>query len=140
MFEPKPYLLLIDDDQDDLDMFSSALRGKGMEVKTFASSTNALFYLRLMSDTKELPSLIIMDYNMPNKNGQEMLLSIKGNADTRHIPVVMCSTSMGEPLRGKLLEAGALDCFSKPWTHQELNKQVEIFEELNYSFLSKQSA
>jgi CheY-like chemotaxis protein len=140
MLEPKPYIMLIDDDQDDLDMFSSGLRGKGVNVKTFDSSTNALFYLTLMSETKELPSLIIMDYNMPQKNGQELLLSIKSNVDTKHIPVVMYSTSMPDLLRRQLLDSGAVDCFLKPWTHQEVNNQVEIFGELNYSFLSKKLA
>jgi CheY-like chemotaxis protein len=131
---------LIDDDEDDVEMFSSRLRLKGVEVKTFVSSTNALFYLRLMADTKEFPSLIIMDYSMPIKNGHETLLSIKSNTDTRHIQVVMYSTSMDEPLKGELLRAGALDCFSKPWTYQELTKQVEIIEELTYSFISKKTA
>jgi CheY-like chemotaxis protein len=140
MLEPKPYIMLIDDDQDDLDMFSSGLRGKGVNVKTFDSSTNALFYLALMSETKELPSLIIMDYNMPQKNGQEVLLSIKNNADTKNIPVIMYSTSMPDFLREQLSESGASDCFLKPWTRQEFNSQVEIFEELNYSFLSKKLA
>jgi CheY-like chemotaxis protein len=137
MIEPRPYVLLIDDDEDDLEMFSSGLEKKGIKVKTYDSSTKALFYLTLMSETKELPSLIIMDYNMPRKNGLEVLLSIKSNADTKHIPVVMYSTSMPDLLREQLSDAGALDCFLKPWTLQQLNNQVEIFEELNYSFLSK---
>jgi CheY-like chemotaxis protein len=140
MFEPKPYILLIDDDQDDLDLFSSGLQGKGMEVKTFDSSTKALFYLTLMSETRELPSFIIMDYNMPKKNGHQVLLLIKNNAETKHIPVVMYSTSMADDLRQQLIDAGAFDCFIKPWTGQELNTQVELFKHLNNSFLSKEPA
>jgi len=140
MIEPRTYVLMIDDDQDDLEMFSSGLKKKGIRVKTFDSSTKALFYLTLMSETKELPSLIIMDYNMPRKNGLEVLKSIKKNVATKHIPVAMYSTSMPDLLREQLSEAGALDCFLKPWTHQELTSQVEIFEELNHSFLSKEVA
>jgi response regulator RpfG family c-di-GMP phosphodiesterase len=136
MIEPQPYILLIDDDEDDLEMFSSGLEKKGIKVKTFDSSAKALFYLTLMSDNKELPSLIIMDYNMPKKNGQQVLLSIKENADTKHIPVVMYSTSMPDLLRKQLANAGALDCFSKPWNTKELNTQVEIFHELTNSFIS----
>lgn len=136
MIEPQPYILLIDDDEDDLEMFSSGLEKKGIKVKTFDSSTKALFYLMLMSDNKELPSLIIMDYNMPKKNGQQALLSIKENADTKHIPVVMYSTSMPDPLRKQLSNAGAVGCFSKPWNTKELNTQVEIFHGLAYSFIS----
>jgi CheY-like chemotaxis protein len=131
-----PYILLIDDDEDDLEMFSSELEKKGIKVKTFDSSTKALFFLTLMSGNDELPSLIIMDYNMPKKNGQQVLLLIKDSVDTKDIPVVMYSTSMSAVLKEQLSNAGALDCFSKPWTRQELNTQVEIFRELACSFLT----
>jgi CheY-like chemotaxis protein len=136
MHELQPYILLIDDDEDDLEMFSSELKKKGIKVKIFDSSTKALFYLTLMSGVRELPSLIIMDYNMPKKNGQQVLLLIKDNAETKDIPVVMFSTGMGFVLKNQLLEDGALDCFDKPWTHHELTTQVDIFQELAYSFSS----
>jgi CheY-like chemotaxis protein len=136
MIEPQPYILLIDDDEDDLEMFSSGLKKKGIKVKTFDSSAKALLYLTLMSDSKDLPLLIIMDYNMPKKNGQQVLSMIKDNAETKDIPVVMYSTSMPDLLRTQLANAGALDCFSKPWNTKELNTQVEIFHELAYSFIS----
>jgi CheY-like chemotaxis protein len=136
MIEPQPYILIIDDDEDDLEMFSSGLKKKGIKVKTFDSSTKALFYLTLMSDSKDLPSLIIMDYNMPKKNGHQVLSLIKDNGDTKDIPVVMYSTSMPDLLRTQLSNAGALGCFSKPWNTKELNTQVEIFQDLAYSSIS----
>jgi CheY-like chemotaxis protein len=136
MHEPQPYILLIDDDEDDLEMYSSGLEKKGIKVKTFDSSTKALFYLTLMSENREPPSLIIMDYNMPKKNGQQVLSLIKDNADTKDIPVVIYSTSMPDLLKKQLSDAGALDCFSKPWTHHEFNSQVGIFQEMAYSFIS----
>ncbi|HWI91549.1 MAG TPA: response regulator [Flavisolibacter sp.] len=136
MHEQQPYILLIDDDEDDIEMFSSGLEKKGIKVKTFDSSTKALFYLTLMSGNVDLPSLIIMDYNMPVKNGQQVLSLIKNNADTKDITVVMYSTSMSGTLKMQLLEAGALDCFDKPWTRQELNTQIEKFYELAYSSIS----
>ena len=136
MIEPQPYILLIDDDEDDLEMFSSGLEKKGIKVKTFDSSTKALFYLSLMSGTSQLPSLIIMDYNMPKKNGLQVLLLIKDNADTKNIPVVMFSTDMTDLSRKQLSDAGALDCFSKPWTNYEFNDRVEAFHDLMNLFNS----
>jgi two-component system, chemotaxis family, response regulator Rcp1 len=94
MYEQQPYVLLIDDDEDDLEVFSSGLELKGTRVKTFTSSSKALFYLTLMSGTMELPSLIILDYNMPKKNGHQVLLALKANRDTENIPVVLYSTNM----------------------------------------------
>jgi response regulator RpfG family c-di-GMP phosphodiesterase len=135
MYEPEPYILLIDDDEDDLEMLSSALEKKGIKVKTFDSSVKAVFYLSLMSGNRELPSFIIMDYNMPRKNGYEVLLLLKNNIDTAQIPVVIYSTGINNILKISLSEAGALNCFSKPWSHQEFTSQVEIFQSLSYSFL-----
>jgi len=137
MQEPPLYILLIDDDEDDLEMFSSGLKKKGIQVKTFASSTDALFYLSLMSGNMELPSLIIMDYNMPKKNGYQVLLQLKNNADTKDIPVVIHSTGMSGLLREQLLSAGALDCFDKPWTLREFTTQIERFREMAFSFVNK---
>lgn len=134
MYEPKPYILLIDDDEDDLEMFSSELKKKGISIKTFDSPTKALCYLTFMSDIKDLPSLIIMDYNMPKRNGCQVLLEIKDNMGTKDIPVVMYSTGMSEVLKNQLLAAGALDCFDKPWTRNELNSHVEKFQELAFAF------
>jgi CheY-like chemotaxis protein len=137
MYEPPPYILLIDDDEDDLEMFSSGLEKKGIQVKTFDSSTKALLYLTLMSGNMDLPSLIIMDYSMPKKNGHQVLLQLKNNADTKNIPVVIHSTGMADLLKEQLLGAGALDCFDKPWNFQEFTTQVEVFWELAFSFINK---
>ena len=118
---------MIDDDEDDLEMFSSEMGKKGIRVKAFDSSTKALFYLTLMSGNMELPLLVILDYNMPKKNGQQVLRLIKDNKDTKDIPVVIYSTGMSSTLKIQMLESGALDCFDKPWNYMELNSQVERF-------------
>ena len=73
MDKPRSYIVLIDDDEDDLKMFSSELEKKGIKVKTFDSPAEALSYLTPVPGNIELPSLIIMDYNMPKRNGQEVL-------------------------------------------------------------------
>lgn len=134
MYKPQPYILLIDDDEDDLEMFSSGLKMKDIKVKSFDSAAKALFYLTLRDGDMELPSLIILDYNMPKKNGQQVLQAIKDNMGTKDIPVVMYSTGMSEVLKNQLLAAGALDCFDKPWTQHELNCHVEKFQELAFAF------
>jgi response regulator RpfG family c-di-GMP phosphodiesterase len=134
MQEPLPYILLIDDDEDDLQLLSSALVEKAIIVKTFLSSSKAIFYLSLMSGNRELPSLIIMDYNMPVKNGYQVLQLLKANKNTSHIPVVLYSTTLSDELRKRLSAAGVLACFVKPWTSQEFNRQVEVFQELAFSF------
>ena len=107
MTEPTTYILLIDDDEDDLEMISAGLELKGLNVKTFGSSAKALSYLTLLSTHSNLPSLIILDYNMPKKNGQQVLHAVKDNRLTKNIAVVMYSTGMSAILKLQLLTAGA---------------------------------
>jgi len=134
MYEPRPYILMIDDDEDDLEMLTSELEKNGMKTKPFDSSTKALFYLTLQHDDMGLPSLIILDYNMPKYNGRQVLQAIKDNKITKDIPVVVYSTSMSNVLKNQLLAAGAADCFEKPWTRHDFSRQVEKFQRLTYAF------
>ena len=130
MTEPTTHILLIDDDEDDLEMISAGLELKGLNVKTFVSSAKAVSYLTLLSTHSNLPSLIILDYNMPKKNGQQVLHAVKDNRLTKNIAVVMYSTGMSAILKLQLLTAGALDCFDKPWTMHDLDCQLEKFQQL----------
>ena len=128
MINGQPYILLIDDDPDDLEMLSFALDEIDIRVKTFESSTNALFYLDLVSGNKDLPSLIIMDYNMPKKNGYDVLVLLKNNPETSGIPVLIYSTTVSPLLREKMMAAGASGCFNKSGNSRELTRQVKIFD------------
>ena len=129
-----PHIMLIDDDGDDLEMLSSILEQKDVCVKSFQSPMKALVYLECLAGIAELPSLIIVDYNMPQKNGYQVLLSIKENNNTKDIPVVIHSTNMTNLLKKQLSDAGAFGCFSKPWTYRELAAQAEMFQDLYIHF------
>lgn len=87
-----------------------------------------------MRDGTELPSFIIMDYNMPKLNGYEVLASIKNNIDTKNIPVVIYSTYISIVLKEQLTSAGALHCFEKARNNKDFEKQVQKFNEINFSF------
>ena len=128
MINGQPYILLIDDDADDLEMLSTALDEIGIRVKMFESSAKALFYMDLVSGNNDLPSLIIMDYNMPMKNGYDVLVILKNNPETSGIPVLIYSTTVNPLLREKLIDAGAAGCFNKSGNLRELTQQVKIFD------------
>ena len=116
---------MIDDDEDDLEMLSSELEKKGIKVKTFDSSAKALLYLILIPTTDALPALIIMDYNMPNKNGQEVLLILKENNGTKDIPVIFVSAS--HSLTDRFMAMGAnVDFLAKPFDINELIDKVAL--------------
>ena len=68
----------------------------------------------------EFPSLILLDLNMPGKDGREALKEIKKNSKTHHIPIVVFSTSSLDKDRIISYELGA-NCFlTKPSSYQEM--------------------
>jgi len=129
----RPYVILIDDDEDDLELMSSSLELAGIRIKIFNSGIKALIYFSLLSSDMDLPSLIIMDYNMPKSNGHQILLLLKSRKDLKNIPVVMYSTLFTDDRKKQLYDLGALDCFIKPWAYHGLIKQAGIFRNLAYS-------
>ena len=75
--------------------------------------------LEQMSD-HELPCLIVLDYNMPELNGAEILNILKQNSRYDDIPKIVWSTSGSEVYKIKCLESGALDYLIKPSKIKEL--------------------
>ena len=139
MDHSRPYVMLIDDDEDDLELMSSSLELAGIRIKNFNSGIKALFYLSLLSSDMDLPSLIIMDYNMPKSNGQQILLLLKSRKELENIPVVMYSTLFSDDHKKKLYDLGALHCFIKPWAFRDFIQQVDIFRNLAYSLHPKKT-
>jgi CheY-like chemotaxis protein len=92
MYDTNPFIIQIDDDEDDLEMMASSLKQHGVRTRTFTSGVNALACFDQMGVLAELPSLIILDYNMPIMNGIETLKKIKSLKSIKHIPVVIYST------------------------------------------------
>ncbi len=77
MFKTNPFICLIDDDEDDLEVMSASLKLHGIRIRSFKSGQNALAYFDHASLLAEMPSLIILDYNMPLMNGMETHTGIK---------------------------------------------------------------
>ena len=57
--------------------------------------------------------VVLLDYNLPQKNGIEFLLELKGNSSTRNTAVIMMSTSEEEKLALECISAGAQDFLTK---------------------------
>jgi DNA-binding response OmpR family regulator len=125
-----PYIMLIDDDPDDLEMLSSSLELSGISSKTFDTAEKAILHLALAPGILDLPCLIILDYNLPRINGDQTLVLLKTNKYTQHIPVVIYSTTVSDVLRKALMKLGTLNCFEKPFSYSEFKIQVETFKQL----------
>jgi CheY-like chemotaxis protein len=62
----------------------------------------------------ELPCLLVLDYNMPELNGAEILAQLKQDNRYNSIPKIIWSTSGSDTYKNKCLELGAVDYVIKP--------------------------
>jgi len=124
-------ILLVDDDSDDCQMLEEAILHHDENVRIHKATTAAelMEYLERCG-THEMPRLIIMDYNLPDKNGAQVLEWIQSAKPYSEIPVVIWSTSNLGQYQQVCLQKGARDYFVKPFNHAELAEQTSKM--LNY--------
>lgn len=95
-----PTILLVEDDQEDAVLTLRALKRSNFENKVFVvrDGRDALDFLFCTNrhadrDPRELPQLILLDINLPNINGLEVLRRVRAVERTRQMPIVMLSSS-----------------------------------------------
>ena len=134
MLDIKPWILLIDDDEDDLEMLKVLLEEHEVGTLTFESGYRAVSYFEDIKDPIDIPSMIIIDYSMPIMNGLETLIRIKKMELVCHIPVLIYSTTINQLLERSARDYGAYRCVSKALNLTDLKKKAAYFAELAHSF------
>lgn len=114
-------ILIAEDDSDDRLLAQDALKESGvaMDVRFVEDGVELLDYLNRKNKftapvASPRPGLIILDLNMPRKDGREALKEIKANPELQKIPVVVLTTSTAEPDVARMYELGANSFISKP--------------------------
>jgi chemotaxis family two-component system response regulator Rcp1 len=104
-------ILLVEDNLADVRLTIEALRDAKVTnaLRVARDGVEAMEVLRTSVPKKDLPDLILLDLNLPKKDGREVLKEIKEDAALRQIPVVILTTSQAEQdiVRGYLLGANA---------------------------------
>lgn len=120
-------ILMADDDEDDRLLAQEAMMESRVlnSLQFVEDGVELLSYLRgegkyADRDQYPMPGLILLDLNMPKKDGREALGDIKADAELRRIPVVILTTSKAEEdmLRG--YDLGAASYITKPVTFEAL--------------------
>lgn len=116
-----PFILCVDDDADDLMMLREAFAATGSiyAVQVASDGEEALRQLRNLAPGSILPSLIVLDVNMPRIDGRETLLALQSDANLSRIPVVAYSTS-SSPLDKLFFNRHNVAYFTKPSYYDEL--------------------
>jgi CheY-like chemotaxis protein len=125
----KTTILVAEDDMDDRFLLQSAFNeGGDQEVLEFVENgIEVMEYLDSVSqkgDEGSFPEIIILDLNMPKKNGKEVLAEIKQHPVYKKIPVIIYTTTTNEVEVKKCYELGANTYIVKPITFDALRDVV----------------
>jgi putative two-component system response regulator len=105
----KPMILVVDDAPDSLTLLNALLRDE-YKVKVANSGERAL----AIANSESQPDLILLDIMMPEMDGYEVCERLKGDAHTRHIPVIFLTAKSEEADEQRGLDLGAMDYITKP--------------------------
>lgn len=125
-------ILMADDDEDDRDLARDALEGTqlGDRMEFVSDGQDLIDYLRhdgaYAEATTPRPSIILLDLNMPRKDGREALAELKADESLRQIPVVILTTSSDEVDVQNAYDLGASSYITKPVTHSQLMDVMQM--------------
>lgn len=115
-------VLIIDDDQDDIDIFCEAMNEVDERVTCIGASTGQEGINLLLNGTK--PEFVFLDLNMPLMNGKQCLRTIKSNHFIKDIPIFVYTTSGSSEDVAETSRLGATHFFTKPSRFLELKSLI----------------
>ena len=127
----KLFILIAEDDADDRFLFKTAFEEKGFEddIEFVENGIELLKFLYAIEEKqpgdRQYPSFILLDLNMPKKDGREVLKEIKQHPEFKKIPVVVFTTTNSENEIRRCYELGANTYVVKPVSFDSLLKVVE---------------
>lgn len=110
-------ILIIDDEQGVLKMYSEILRAAGIETLTAPSGQEGMKIAR-----EQQPAIIFLDIIMPRYNGLDVLKDLKNEANLKNTPVYLLTNLPKESSESKAKELGAAGYFVKA----EIEPQVLV--------------
>jgi CheY-like chemotaxis protein len=127
------YILIAEDDEDDQYLLTSAFKEIAAATElVFVQNGIELvnFFAQIESGIKALPSLLVVDLNMPKKTGKEALRELINKPCFREFPTIVFSTTGNEVERKRCAELGITEYFVKPSNYGNLLQLVGRFQEL----------
>lgn len=125
--EARKEILLVDDDPNYSEIMRIRLEADGYQVSCASNGREALELL----DREPAPGLIIMDMDMPDKNGLTTLIHLgirgrkKEHPERRDIPVIVATGLQSDQVRDIVMEQEVSGYLRKPYDYNELRQTVQ---------------
>lgn len=126
-------ILLVEDNPDDVLLTEEVLTEAKVKnhLHVVENGEEALDYLYKRGEYENVnrPDLILLDLNLPGKDGREVLVEVKENDDLKRIPVVILTTSRAEEDIFKMYQHHANAYITKPVDFDQFIKVVQTIED-----------
>lgn len=119
---PPLKILVADDDEDILNMVRTALLPERYEIVVARNGIEAFEMA-----CRERPDLIVLDIEMPLRNGLETCRMLRADPQTQHAPVIMLTSRASENDIVEGFEGGAQDYITKPFSLAHLRARVRTW-------------
>jgi two-component system response regulator len=133
-------ILLVEDNPGDADLAREALHDKKINNQLYVVGDGeaAMDFLHKKNDFADVPrpDLILLDLNLPRKDGREVLADIKAHKDLKRIPVVVLTTSEDEEDIFKSYNLHANCYITKPIDLNQFVKVVRSIEDFWFSIVA----
>ena len=117
-----PLILIVDDDPDTRSMVRTILENSSFKVAEAENGKVALLRVEELA-----PALILLDINMPEMNGYDVVIHLKQKPDTQNIPVIMLTAkSEPEDLIAGYKDYAADYYITKPFTTRQLLSGIKL--------------
>jgi iron complex outermembrane receptor protein len=109
-----PIVFLIDDDQDDQEIFNDAMEQADSSVRCVFANDGMCALEKIRNELDFIPDVIFLDLNMPRMNGEQCLAELKKIERLKNTPVIIYSTTDNPEVIAKQLQLGATEFIVKP--------------------------
>ncbi|MEC9177380.1 MAG: phosphate regulon transcriptional regulator PhoB [Pseudomonadota bacterium] len=119
MADPKPHVLIVEDEAALVTMLRYNLESEGYRVSEAIDGEEAILLV-----IEEPPDLILLDWMLPSLSGIEVGRRIRRNESARDVPIIMLTARGEDSDRVRGLDSGADDYITKPFSPRELMARV----------------
>ncbi|MES2822900.1 MAG: response regulator [Pseudomonadota bacterium] len=118
--DARPMALVVDDSLSTRRSLAQFVNDIGMDVRTAKDGFEAIEVL-----AEKMPSIILVDMEMPRMNGLEFTAHVRASEQTKHIPVIMITSRNTEKHRSLASAAGVDTYLNKPFSEEELLRHIQ---------------
>ena len=123
-----PHILVAEPAPSELGLILEALRhdpSVTVSVGRFGSEVIEVLQSSGRPGSKVMPSVLLLDLDLENPSGMELIRKLRACAHTRCLPIVVLSRSSNRELLGEAYDAGANSCLVKPENSRKVEEMIE---------------